>query len=207
MFFVLSLLLVQAPVVQPDTTGALLSSAGVMRAAGKVDSVFVAKTLDSTLVGGADWAAYLMARLNVKPIPESGLRITIDPRTLRVRGQIRDLPLEAQSTLSGFIAMFDPATPLEASVTMDRPAPDAIRFHLDSAWVGGLPVPEPMLDPGLRVVGEKYPVLANGGRDLFVAIPANATVRFTDQGVVLLGPPKPAAAPRRAPRQAPRSRP
>ena len=182
----------QAPApTPPDTTGALLTNAGVLRAAGKVDSVFVARSLDSTTVDAADWAAYLMARLGVKPIPETGLRITLDPRTLRVRGLIRDIPLEAQTSLSAFVSMFDPATPIEAAITMDRPAPDAVRFHLDTAWIGGISIPEPMLDAGLRVVGEKYPVLMNGGRDLFVAVPAGATVRYSPTGVVLLAPPPP----------------
>lgn len=187
----------------PDTTGALLTNAGVLRAAGKVDSVFVTRRTDSTSVDAADWAAYLMARLGVKPIPETGLRITLDPRTLRIRGLIRDIPLEAQTALSAFVAMFDPATPIEAAITIDRPAADAVRFHLDTAWIGGIPIPEQMLDPGLRIVGEKYPVLMNGGRDLFVAVPANATVRYTSTGVVLLAPPAP---PKPAPSQPPRRR-
>src|SRR5882724_11428200 len=174
MIFALVLALVQTPaqVAPPpvDTTGAHLSNAGVLRAAGKVDSVFVTRTLDSTTVDAADWASYLMARLGVKPIPETGLRITIDERTLRLHGMIRDIPAEAQTALAGFVSMFDPATPIAASVTLDRPAADAIRFRLDSAWVGGIAIPEPMLDPGLRIVGQKYPVLMNGGRDLFVAV-------------------------------------
>ncbi|HET7040509.1 MAG TPA: hypothetical protein VFI13_00755 [Gemmatimonadales bacterium] len=190
----------------PDTTGALLTNAGVLRAAGKVDSVFVARTLDSTTVAPADWASYLMARLGVKPIPETGLRITLDPRALRIRGTIGQLPREAQGALAGFIAMFDPSTPLEASVILDRPQPDAVRFHLDSARLGGIPVPEPILGPGLEVVGRQYPVLMNGGRDLFVAIPAGATVRYAPSGIVLLAPPSPPTPPKPR-RPAARSRP
>jgi hypothetical protein len=90
--------------------------------------------------------------------------------------------------------MLDPATPIEATTILDHPSAEAIRFHLDSAWIGGIGIPEPMLGPGLRVVGDQYPVLANGGRDLFVAIPPNATVRLTGQGVVLLAPPPPPPA-------------
>jgi hypothetical protein len=208
MLLALALTLLQAP-APPDTTGALLTNAGVLRAAGKVDSVFVTRTLDSALVDGADWAAYLMARLGVRPIPESGLRITIDPRTLRVKGRLSDIPAEGQASLAPLMAMFDPATPFAASVTLDAPAPDAIRFHLDSAWVDLLAIPEAMLGPGLQIVGEKYPVLANGGRDLFVSVPANATVRFTSAGVVLLAPPPPPppAAPHRAPSRPTRKRP
>ena len=195
----------QAPApTPPDTTGAPLTNAGVLRAAGKVDSVFVARKLDSTIVDAADWAAYLMARLGVKPIPETGLRITLDPRTLRVRGLIRDIPLEAQTALSAFVSMFDPATPIEAAITMDRPSPDAVRFHLDTAWIGGISIPEPMLAAGLQVVGQKYPGLMNGGRDLFVATPPNATIRYSPTGVVLLAPPPP--SPKPAPSRPPRRR-
>lgn len=198
------LLLLQVQAGPPvDTTGTLLTNAGVLRAAGKVDSVFVTRRLDSARVNAADWASYLMARLGVKPIPETGLRIVSDPRTLRVKGKISDLPADAQNSLATFLAMLDPATPIEASVTMDYPQPDAIRFHLDSAWIAELNIPEPILGPGLRVVGDKYPVLMNGGRDLFVAIPANAKVRLAPGGVDLIGPPPP-VPPRRPPPRSPR---
>lgn len=198
------LLLLQVQTGPPvDTTGTLLTNAGVLRAAGKVDSVFVTRRLDSARVNAADWAAYLMARLGVKPIPETGLRIVSDPRTLRVKGKISDLPADAQNSLATFLAMLDPATPIEASVTMDYPQPDAIRFHLDSAWIAELNIPEPILGPGLKVVGDKYPVLMNGGRDLFVAIPAHAKVRLVPGGVDLIGPPPP-VPPRRPPPRSPR---
>ncbi|HWA40379.1 MAG TPA: hypothetical protein VG712_02145, partial [Gemmatimonadales bacterium] len=182
-----------------DTTGALMTNAGVVRAAGVVDSVFVAPyPSDSATVDAGDWTAYLMARLGVRPIPEMGLRVTIDSLRLRVRGRISDLPPEARTALAGFVALLDPATPFEASVALDRAAPNAIRFHLDSAWIAGYAIPDPILSQGLRVVGEKYPVLANGGRDLFVETPINATVRFTALGVRLMGPPR--AVPPRRPR-------
>lgn len=191
--------LLQTPAPAPvDSAGALMTNAGVVRAAGRVDSVFVARTLDSTVVDAGDWSAYLMARLGVRPIPEMGLRVTIDSLRLRVRGRISDLPAEARTALAGFVVLLDPATPFEASVLLDRAAPNAIRFHLDSAWIAGFAVPEAILGQGLRVVGEKYPVLANGGRDLFVETPLNATVRFSAAGVRLVGPPRP--TPPRRPR-------
>lgn len=189
--------LLQTPVAPPvDTTGARMTNAGVVRAAGTVDSVFVARLRDSAVVDAGDWTAYLMARLGVRPIPEMGLRVTIDTLRLRVRGRISDLPPEAKTALAGFIAFLDPSTPFEASVSLDQAAPNAIRFHLDSAWIAGFAIPDPILGQGLRVVGEKYPVLANGGRDLFVETPVNATVRFSAAGVKLKGPPRP-ATPRR----------
>lgn len=186
-----------APAPPPDTTGALMTNAGVVRAAGTVDSVFVARLRDSATVAAGDWTAYLMARLGVRPIPATNLRVTIDSLRLRVRGRIGDLPVEARTALAGLISLFDPATPFEASVLLDQAAPNAIRFHLDSAWVAGYPIPDPFLGQGLRVVGERYPVLANGGRDLFVETPVNATVRFSAAGVRLQGPPRPAPTPRR----------
>jgi hypothetical protein len=183
-----------------------MTNAGVLRAAGVVDSVFVARTRDSATVDAGDWTAYLMARLGVRPIPETGLRVTIDSARLRVHGKVGDIPHEAQVSLAALVSMFDPATPLEASVSLDRPSPNAIRFHLDSAWISGFAVPEAMLGPGLKVVGDKYPVLMNGGRDLFVEIPPGGEVRFTPLGVTLIGPPRP-VPPRTTAPSRPRSRP
>jgi hypothetical protein len=197
------LLQTPAPAPVPDTTGARMTNAGVLRAAGTVDSVFVARTRDSATVDAGDWTAYLMARLGVRPIPETGLRVTIDSTRLRIHGMVGDIPREAQVSLAALVSMFDPATPLEASVSLDRPGPNAIRFHLDSAWISGFAVPEAMLGPGLQVVGDKYPVLMNGGRDLYVEIPPNGMVRFTPKGVALVAPPRP-TPPRPAAR--PRSR-
>lgn len=192
----LGLLQVPAPPA-PDTTGALITNAGVVRAAGRVDSVFVARLRDTASVDAGDWTAYLMARLGVRPIPEMALRVTIDSQRLRIRGRISDLPPEARTALAGFVSLLDPATPFEASVALDQAAPNAIRFHLDSAWIAGFPIPDPILGQGLRVVGEKYPVLANGGRDLFVETPVHATVRFSAEGVRLVAPPRPSPPRRR----------
>ena len=190
----------------PDTTGARMTNAGVLRAAGTVDSVFVTRLLDSATVDAGDWTAYLMARLGVRPIPEMGLRVTIDSARLRVHGKVGDIPREAQVSLAVLVSMFDPATPIEASISLDQASPNAIRFHLDSAWISGFAIPEAMLGPGLRVVGEKYPVLMNGGRDLFVETPPYGIVRFTPQGVTLVGPSRPAPPPP-ARRPRPRARP
>ena len=193
MHLLLTLVLLQVPT--QDTIGALMTNAGVVRAAGKVDSVFVARLSDTATVDAGDWTAYLMARLGVKPIPEMGLRVFIDSTHLRVRGRVSDIPAEARTALVSLLAFLDPETPFEAAVTLDRAAPNAIRFHLESAWIAGFTVPDAILGQGLRVVGEKYPVLANGGRDLFVEIPANAIVRFTSAGVRLVGAPRPTPAP------------
>ena len=182
----------------PDTAGSLMTNAGVLRAAGRVDSVFVAKLRDTATVDAGDWTAYLMARLGVKPIPEMRLRVTIDTLRLRVHGALKDIPPEARASLQSLLAMLDPETPITATVSLRMENANAIRFHLDSAWIAGFPVPETILAQGLRVVGEQYAVLANGGRDLFVEIPPGALVRLTPEGVRLKGPPK------RAPRTTPR---
>src|SRR6478736_5670611 len=185
----LALALLQAPAA-PDTTGSLMTNAGVFRAAGKVDSVFVARLRDTATVDVGDWTAYLMARLGVQPIPEMGLRVTVDTLRLRVRGRLKDIPPEARASLQSFLAMLDPETPFVATVSLRLEAANAIRFRLDSAFIAGFAIPETILAQGLRVVGEKYPVLANGGRDLFVEIPPGALVRLTPGGVRLKGPPK-----------------
>jgi hypothetical protein len=196
MTLLLLALLQAAPL--PDTSGSLMTNAGVLRAAGTVDSVFVTRLLDSARVDAGDWTAYLMARLGVKPIPEMRLRVTVDAQRLRVRGALKDIPPEARASLQSLLAMLDPETPIVAVVSLHAEGPSAIRFHLDSAYIAGFAVPEAFLAQGLRVVGEKYPVLANGGRDLFVEIPPGALVRFAPDGVRLSGPRK------RTPRPAPR---
>jgi len=195
MTFALTALLLTQAAVASDTTGALMTNAGVIRAAGTVDSAFVTRTRDSALINAGDWTAYLMARLGVKPIPEMGLRVVIDSTHLRVHGQLRDIPAEARANLASLLSMLDPSTPIEAIISLDRPASHAIRFHLDSAYVAGFLIPEAILGPALRVVGDKYHVLANGGRDLFVEIPVGALVQLTPAGVRLVGPPKPRRAP------------
>lgn len=205
-FALCTAVLLQTPVSAPDTTGARMTNAGVLRAAGTVDSVFVTRLLDSATVDAGDWTAYLMARLGVRPIPEMGLRVTVDSTRLRVHGKVGDIPREAQIALAALLSMFDPATPLDASISVDQASPNTIRFHLDSAWISGFAIPEALLGPGLRVVGEKYQVLANGGRDLFVETPPYGVVRFTPLGVRLVGPPRP-APPRPATRPRPRPRP
>lgn len=208
MTFALTAFLLTQAALPSDTTGALMTNAGVFRASGTVDSVFVARTRDSALVNAGDWTAYLMARLGVKPIPEMGLRVTIDSTRLRVLGKLGDIPPEARTNLASLFAMLDPATPVVAVISLDRAASHAIRFHLDSAYVAGFYVPEAILGPALRVVGDKYPVLANGGRDLFVEVPVGALVQLTPAGVRLVGPPKPRQAPARRPAQStPRSTP
>src|SRR6478609_2293874 len=108
-----------------------MTNAGVLRAAGRVDSVLVTKLRDSATVDAGDWTAYLMARLGVKPIPEMRLRVTIDTAHLRVSGALKDIPPEARASLQSFLAMLDPETPIVATVTLRRETPNAIRFHLD----------------------------------------------------------------------------
>jgi len=196
------LLLLQTPVAaSPETTGSLMTNAGVIRAAGTVDSVFVTKLRDSATVDAGDWTAYLMARLGVKPIPEMKLRVTVDSTRLRVYGALKDIPPEARASLQSLLAMLDPETPIVATVSLRLEAPNAIRFHLDSAYIAGFAVPEAFLAQGLRVVGEQYSVLANGGRDLFVEIPPGALVQLTPNGVRLTGPPKPKRTPVPPPRR------
>ncbi|MDP9144112.1 MAG: hypothetical protein M3N43_05370 [Actinomycetota bacterium] len=186
----LAALLLQAPAA-PDTSGSLMTNAGVVRAAGAVDSVFVARSIDSALIDHGDWTAYLMARLGIRPIPTMGIRVAEGEGCLRIHGALRDIPPEGRAALSTLISLFDPATRFTATITLDRPAARAIRFRLDAAWLADFPIPEAVLAPGLRMVGEKYPVLANGGRELFVEIPVDGQVTLTPQGVLLRAPKRP----------------
>jgi hypothetical protein len=54
--------------------------------------------------------------------------------------------------------------------------------------VGGFPIPEILLLPALREYDRRYPVLANDGRDLLVAMPPEATVKLVEDGIELKMP-------------------
>lgn len=176
--------------------GDSMTKAGVVRAAVVVDSVFLQRVRLSDTVSGGDWAAYLMARLGVRPIPpDLRLRVLVDSSSIRITGRIADLPREALVELGPLLALFDTNTSLDAWASLARPGPTVVRFRLDSAALGGVGIPEMALAPVLANVGVRYPKLTASGRDLFVQIPPDGDVRLV-QGGVRLAIPKIEAPPR-----------
>lgn len=179
-----------------QSSGNSMTNAGVVRAAGAVDSVFLLRTRLSDTVSGGDWAAYLMARLGVRPIPRDlGLHVLVDTTTIRITGRVADLPREALLELGPLVALLDTGTALDAWASLNRAGPTAVRFHLDSAALGGVGIPEIALAPVLANVGARYPKLTATGRDLFVETPPDGELRLVPGGV-RLAVPRTAAPPR-----------
>jgi hypothetical protein len=171
------------PVWQP------IEGQGVLRASALVDSVYVDKLLPSARVEGGDFAAYLMARLGLRPFPEQfGFRVQVDTARIRIGGTLADLPAEARRALSQALLLLPPETELEALVELHGAGREAVRFHLASALLNGIPVPETFLSPLLAGVGRQYPALTSTGRDLLVQVPAGASMRLEPGSVLLLGP-------------------
>ncbi|MGH7531748.1 MAG: hypothetical protein ACREL4_00535 [Gemmatimonadales bacterium] len=173
-----------------------MTNAGVVRAAAAVDSVFLVRVLPSDSVSAGDWAAYLMARLGVKPIPpDLRLKVRIDSATIHIFGRISDLPRDARLQLGPMLSFLDTATTLDAWASLTPAGPTAVRFRLDSAALGGLGVPEMVLGPVLANVGVRYPMLTRSGRDLFVETPPYGKVELAPTGVRLIAPPVPVPPP------------
>lgn len=195
-FLLLSLLLVafgRSVVAQTEapaeTAWKPIAGAGVLRASATVDSVYIDRLLPSATVDGGDFAAYLMARLGLRPFPDDfHFRVVVDTALIRIGGRIRDLPAEAHRALAQVVMLLPPDTELEALVELHRAGREAVRFHLASAKLNGIPVPETFLQPVLSSVGRQYPALTESGRDLLVQIPDGATMRLEEGGVRLTGP-------------------
>ncbi len=174
---------------QADSAARAITPEGIFRASALVDSVFVDRQLDTALVDGGDFAAYLMARLGARALPpDFGFRVTVDTTLLRIAGRIADLPPEARRALTGLVMVLPPETLLEAQIELLGAGPEAIRFRLRGATVQGVAVPEAFLSTMLAEVGRQYPALTATGRDLLVQIPRGAAMQLLPGAVRLIGP-------------------
>jgi len=177
------------PAQTSSPPGSPITNEGVVRASGAVDSVFVERSLRAALVDGGDFSAYLMARLGVRPIPLSlGFRVMVDTEHIHLRGRIRDLPPQAAAVLGPMVTALDPETAVQAEITLSTAGPRAVRFRLLSVEIGGLMLPEMLLQPVLAEVGRQYPALTASGRDLLVEIPPGGRITLEAGGISLTGP-------------------
>lgn len=166
-----------------------ISSAGVEHASALVDSVYVDRLLPRAVVPGGDFTAYLMARLGIRALPpDFGFRVAIDTALIRIGGRISDLPAEARQALSQLVLMLPAQTRLEAQVELLPAGREAVRFHLRSATVDGIAIPEMLLASLMGSVGKQYPALTETGRDLYVQIPSGSGVKLLPGAVLLIGP-------------------
>jgi len=174
---------------QSDTAWKPIVTGGIFRASAVVDSVYLDRQVPSRVVDGGDFAAYLLARLGMHEIPpDFGYRVAVDTVRIRLGGRIADLPSEARQALSQLVMMVPASTRLEAQITLVHAGPEAMRFHLQSATVQGIPVPETLLQPMMASVGRQYPALTGTGRDLLVRIPSGAGMTLVSGGVLLSSP-------------------
>jgi hypothetical protein len=172
-----------------DTVSLRISSEGVPRASALVDSVYVDRLLRRATVDGGDFTAYLMARLGVRDLPpDLGYRVTVDTSLIRIGGRIADLPPDARMALAQLVMVLPADTRLEAQVELLPAGKQAVRFHLRSATVQGVPVPEAFFGPLMSDIGRRYPALTATGRDLYVQVPAGAKMQLVPGGVALTGP-------------------
>ncbi len=171
-------------------SGEPITNEGVIRASAAVDSVLLDGQAPERVVGAGDFASYLMARLGVVPIPaDLRFRVVPDTAALRLTGRVADLPPEAVREIGPFVAFLDPETRLDALVALSRENPRAYRFRLTEVLIGGTRVPDDILQMVMSDVGRRYPALSRTGRDLFVEVPAGATIALVPGGVRLVAPP------------------
>jgi hypothetical protein len=189
---IISLLLLAVPLASKAAAqdpGDALSTTGIFTASALVDSVFVDRTLDSAFVRGGDFGSYLMARLNITPIPpDLRIKVSIDTAHILLHGTIADLPLIARQELGPLLGMFPPQTEFAGSISLSKVAREVVRFRLESVSVNGFSLPEPLIAAVMLDVGRRYPALSRTGRDLFVEIPRDADVILAQGGVRLIGP-------------------
>ncbi len=173
----------------PDSAWQAITGEGVWRAAAAVDSVYIDRLVPAASVSGGDFTAYLMARLGVRRLPpDFRYRVAVDSAQIRIGGRVSDLPAEAREALHPLVTWLAPEAWLEAQVELLPAGREAVRFHLRSASVEGVPVPEAVLAPVMAAVGQQYPALTRTGRDLLVQIPPGAGMRLMAGGVLLIGP-------------------
>jgi len=167
-----------------------MSDAGVLRATAVVDDVFVDRRKKAGAVGGADWAAYLMARLGVRPIPPMPyVAVSVDSTAILMNSRIGDLPAQTRAELGPMVGFLDPATPISATIVLSVVGPEAVRFHLESVSINGFPVPEPFLEPYLSGVGRRYPMLTATGRHPWRPARPARTDRSARNRLSVLSPP------------------
>jgi hypothetical protein len=176
----------------PVATGSRITNQGVVRANAIVDSVFLLRTHPVDTVDVGDFAAHLLARLGVPPFEDSlAFRVHADSTLVWITGRLRDFPPESRDELGPLFSFIDSLTPFVAEIALTRGASGVMRFRLMRVTVSGFGVPDLLLGPALREYNRRYPVLAQNGRELLIAMPLEATVRLVGDGVELTMPPKP----------------
>ncbi|HET9133147.1 MAG TPA: hypothetical protein VFN90_02505 [Gemmatimonadales bacterium] len=182
----------QSGVVASVPSELRITDAGVQRAAGVVDSVFLQRTHPIDTVAVGDYAAYLLARLGVPPFGDSlAFVVTSDTALVRISGRLADFPAETRAELGPIFRFVDSLAPFVAEIALTNAANGIQRWRLVRVTVNNFAIPALLLDPALREYDRRYPVLASGGREFLVAMPPEATVRLVPDGLELRMPARP----------------
>jgi hypothetical protein len=161
-----------------------LSSAGVLRASARVDSVYVARINRQAFVDAGDFASYLIARLGVRPFPDNlAINVGVDTGAVTLSSQVQQLPPAVKASLGPALMFLDPSSVIAADVALFKNQPGVMRFHLRSLLVNGVAMPEALLSPLMSQVGARYPALTQTGRDILISIPQDGTMRLENGGV------------------------
>jgi hypothetical protein len=168
-----------------------ITNAGVSRANLSVDSVFVKRTATADTIEIGDFAGYMLARLGVPPFSDS-LKFVVSADTARVRisGRLMDFPVEARTELGPIFTFLDSTSVFEVDMSMPQGSDRLMRFRLQRTTVRGIPIPDMLLLPALNEYARRYPVLADGGRELLVEMPAGATAKLVPNGIAIYLPKK-----------------
>jgi hypothetical protein len=175
----------------PRAPGGRFTNAGVARANASVDSVFIKHTLRGDTIEIGDFAGYLLARLGVPPFSDSlNFVVTADTSRVRITGRLMDFPLEARAELGPIFTFLDSTSVFSVDLSMPQGSDRLMRFRLERATVRGIPIPDMLMAPALAEYVRRYPVLADGGRELLVEMPVGATARLVPNGIGIYLPKK-----------------
>ena len=187
-------LLAAAPLAAQDNVtpnGSRITTPGVTRASATVDSVFVDKRARTGRVDVGDFTAYLLARLGVPPFPDSlAFLVTSDSTRIRIRGRLMDFPPSARAELGPIFSFVDSTSSFMAELSMPQRDNGVMRFRLERLLVRDIALPEFLFLPALAEYARRYPVLTAGGREVLVAMPAEAKVGMGENALELVMPKK-----------------
>lgn len=184
------LLVLLPPLAAQAPAGSRITNAGVARAQGSVDSVFLERTLRADTIDAGDFTAYLLARLGVPPFDDSlAFRVRGDSTRIRIGGRLMDFPPESRAELGALFSFLDSTSTFSAEISMPERANGVMRFRLEKVLLRGFPIPDLLVLPALAEYSRRYPVLTANGREFLVAMPPAATARLVGGGIEIRMPP------------------
>lgn len=173
--------------------GSRITNAGVLRATGATDSVFILRALPSDTVDIGDFTAFLLAQIGAPPFDSTlAFKVTSDSLRVRINGRIMDFPPSQRAELGPLFGFLDSTTVVTAEVSMPQADGGIMVFRLEKLLVKGFAIPDILVLGALAKYRAQYPkMLAAGGKEFHAAMPKQATATLTTNGIVLRMPPKP----------------